>query len=107
VRLSEFTNDLAYCEGWLDAGGNPENFAYLKRYRQLDTLGAETRELSSRLEAVKQAARGWADLNKIPLEVFSEPMAILNLGEKASGVAADEETLVTMRQLFDSILLTW
>jgi hypothetical protein len=34
-------------------------------------------------------------------------MAILNLGEKASGAAADEETLVTMRELFDSILLTW
>jgi hypothetical protein len=106
-KLLEFTNDLAYCEGWLDAGGNPENFTYLKRYRQLDTLGAETRELSCLLEAVKEAAREWADLNKIPLEVFSEPMAILNLGGKTSGVAADEETLGTMRELFDSILLTW
>lgn len=47
------------------------------------------------------------DRNKIPLEVFSEPIAILNLGEEARVVTADEETLVAMRRLFDGILLTW
>ncbi|MFO7783105.1 MAG: hypothetical protein R6V25_00585 [Desulfatiglandales bacterium] len=45
--------------------------------------------------------------NKVPLEIFSEPMAILNLGEKASGVTSDKETLIAMQKVFDGVSLTW
>ncbi len=45
--------------------------------------------------------------NKVPLEIFSEPMAILNLGEKAGGVTSDKETLIAMQKVFDGVSLTW
>ncbi|MFO7739099.1 MAG: hypothetical protein ACQET7_14035 [Thermodesulfobacteriota bacterium] len=73
-----------------------------KRYRMLDTLAAEVKESVAQLEAVKQAAMEWADRNNVPVEVFSEPMAILNLGEKADSVKADEETLSSMRGVVEA-----
>ncbi len=106
-KLNEFSTARAFCEAWLDAGGDPIDLSYLERYNMLSTLAAEAKELKAQLEAVKQAAREWADRNKIPVEVFSRPIAILNLGEEACGVTADEETLIAMRRLFDGILLTW
>jgi hypothetical protein len=89
------------------SGCDPKDLSYLKRYKMLGTLAAEVKESVAQLEAVKQADREWADRNKIPLEVFSEPVAILNLGEEAGSLTADEETLITMRELFDGVLLTW
>ncbi|MFO7903324.1 MAG: hypothetical protein R6U98_11740 [Pirellulaceae bacterium] len=85
----------------------PGDLSYLERYKMLPTLAAEVKESVAQLEAVKQAARECADRNLIPLEVFSEPVDILNLGEEAGSLTADEEILITMRELFDGVLLSW
>jgi len=106
-KFLQYAEALAFCEGWLAASGDLKEASFVERCMTLDTLGGETKQLAAQLEAVKEASREWADRNSIPRQIFSAPMAILNLGEKESDVTVDEKTLSTMRELFQEVTLTW
>jgi hypothetical protein len=106
-QLHAFTEHLAFCDGWLTGGGAPEDARYMKRFKTLETLGKGAKQLAAELEAVKEAAREWADHNGVPQEIFSGPLVILNLGKKSEDTTEDKEMLIVMRALFQEILLNW
>ncbi len=106
-KLLQYTEVLAFCEGWLAASGDLKEASFVERCMTLDTLRGESKHSAAQLEAVKEASREWADRNSIPRKIFSVPMAIIDLGEKAGDVTVDEETLNIMRELFQQVTLTW
>ena len=112
LQVNKASSALSYCEGWLDAGGAPDDAEYSKRYLEAEVLLEISAVMRGMLEAVKQAAREWCKKNGVSTEVFSGPMAFLSLVKKNASELddnspVDDTTLEQMRSLFDEITLSW
>jgi hypothetical protein len=112
LQVNKATSSSIYCQGWLDAGGAPDDGRHLKRYSEAGPLLAKAVSMMGELEAVKQAAREWFEDSGIPLEALSGPMSFMPLSPKPDTAInnmapADEEVLENMRSLFKEIKLTW
>lgn len=100
-----FQAAIAYCEGWLDAGGSVTDERYLERRSTLDFLVQSMQRVVMDIHSVRQAAREWCECNSIPIEFFSGPQCFLQLSESDGSV--EPETLDVVRSVFAAIKLSW
>lgn len=98
----------SFCEGWLSAGGDPDNEKYQINHLIAEVLSLMSENRAGEIEAARQAAWEWCERNGVPVEVFSGPLCFLPLQK----VAADSELLpvggeilAQMRSVFDGIIL--
>ena len=109
-EVGDFRAALAYCEGWLDAGGSLENEKYQKNYLIVKKLPAVLESLFAELHAVGQVACEWCEKNNIPKEIFSGPLCITPTGihtttKKVRKKNETGESSMLMRSVFDAIKL--
>jgi hypothetical protein len=98
----------AYCEGWLNAGGSVDDAAYLRQKKEMNAWVKVALSKAGELEAVKQATREWCEQYGVVAEIFTSPMAFLPLTQTTvADVAADQATLLLLRDLFSGIALKW
>jgi hypothetical protein len=108
--VGDFRAALAYCEGWLDAGGSLENEKYQNNYLIATKLPAVIESLVAELDALGQVACEWCEKNHIPKELFSGPLCITPIGKLTTTKKIREEnetgeSSMLMRSVFDAIKL--
>lgn len=104
----DFRAALAYCEGWLDAGGSLENEEYQNNYLLATKLPAVIESLVADLDAIGQVAYEWCEKNNIPRDLFSGPLCIIPIGKHTAIKQQKDETgesAMLMRSVFDAIKL--
>ena len=97
---------LSFCAGWLEAGGSVDAPSYLKNAAITERLNPVAKQLASEVVAVRQGTLEWCEDQKVPMEIFSEPLCHLSLNQ-TDAAEPDSETLLAVRSVFDKITLFW
>ena len=102
----------SYCEGFLAAGGSPDDAECIKRYSETEIMLIKILHTVGELEAVRVAVSEWCGKNDVSKEVFSTKQAFLSLARKNDSeggdiTPVDDTMLEIMRSLFDEVKLAW
>lgn len=100
----KFQAAIAYCEGWLDAGGSVTDERYLERHSTLYSFEQSVQEVVMDIDSVRHAAREWCEFNNITTEFFSGPQCFLQLPDTVGPFKP--ETLDVVRSVFAEIKLS-